>query len=83
MDGDGRPFVRHREGKPPELTLWRPDPPREGDPIYCCGVRVGTFHGTLPDSASWYIVTVPTAEMPPTLAAHVRQEHARNSPARK
>src|SRR5579872_5230483 len=70
---DGRPLflllAKHE--------LWAPDPPRDGDPVYCRGFKVGTFHGeyrTVECAAGlvcqhWSVTTVATADMPPDVAA--------------
>jgi hypothetical protein len=50
-----------------------PEPPKDGDPVYCCDIRVGTFHGPRGGrlgGRDCYISTVPTAEMPPALRDH-------------
>jgi hypothetical protein len=66
----GRPFIRD-DAPRDEIAQWMPQPPLDGDPVYCCGVRVGTFHG-IHLLGEWYIETVPTREMPAEFAAHVR-----------
>lgn len=71
---DGRPFTSDQEPDD-EAALWTPDPPRDGDPVYCCGVRVGTFSGDCQKPGGWYIETVPTCEMPSKLAQKVRLAH--------
>ena len=71
---DGRPFVRQGEGNE-HSALWLPDPPRDGDPVYCAGVRVGTFHGQYREPGGWYVETVSTGEMPPELAARLSTLH--------
>jgi hypothetical protein len=68
MTSEGRPFVRDPDEPNDELALWMPEPPRDGDPVFCSGVRVGTFRGDCARSGGWYIDTVPTAQMPPALA---------------
>jgi len=49
-------------------------PRGDGDPVYCGGIRIGTFHGkNLP--GGWYIDLVPSRELP--AVARVRlAEHA-------
>ncbi len=56
---DGRPFVPKHEDKPLESLLWMPKPPREGDLVYCRGVRFGTLHGDDGAPDKWKIVTAP------------------------
>ncbi len=75
MTGDGRPFVRD-DTAADDLAMWAPEPPRDGDPVLCCGVRVGTFHDngeSRPDYSDKYLEMVPTKEMPAALAAHTRE----------
>jgi hypothetical protein len=74
MTADGRPFVRDRNEPDDEAAEWMPDPPRDGDPVYCCGKQIGTFHGDYSRPDEWYIETVPSAEMPPKLAAKALRE---------
>ena len=76
MTDDGRPFVRERGEPDDELALWMPEPPRHGDPVYCCGVRVGTVYGDLTRPGEGGVETVPTREMPPKLAEHARERAA-------
>lgn len=71
---DGRPLVC-LDKVPSEASLWLPNPPREGDPAYCCGQRVGTFHGDGSKPGEWYIDIVPTKDMPPDIAAHFRERY--------
>jgi hypothetical protein len=74
---DGRPFVRDPKEPDDDLALWMPSPVRHDDPIYCCGVVVGHFHGT-DDSGDGYsngcVCLVPTRDMPPKLAAWMRSK---------
>lgn len=73
---DGRPFIRDPHRKTGDPVFWWPDPPRDGDPVFCMGVRIGTFHGEYLNTSTafghWYIRLAPTADMPAKLAAHVR-----------
>ena len=62
---DGRPFVCIMQ----KTQLWFPDPPREGDPVYHNGERVGTFHGDYGEPGEWYIVTDPINDL---LAATIK-----------
>lgn len=79
---DGRPFRQwSKEGTPADLALWVPLPCRDGDPVYCCGVRVGVAHGDLDSPPGGYITTVEASAMPAALAAHVRERRAANPPA--
>jgi hypothetical protein len=67
----GRPLVRDPVEPDDALALWMPDPPRDGDAVYCCGMRVGTFRG---DRArgQWHIDLVGTKDLPPKLAEWAR-----------
>jgi hypothetical protein len=60
---DGRPFVPKDEDKPLESLLWIPNPPRDGDPVYCRGVLVGTFHGDDSQPCEWSIVKEPISNL--------------------
>ena len=66
---DGRPYAPDPDEPDAELAFWQPSPARDGDAVYCCGVRVGTFHGEDGKAGGWWIDTVPTRDMPPNLAA--------------
>jgi hypothetical protein len=66
---DGRPFAPDGAADP---VLWWPSPPKDGDPVYCEGARVGTFRGRRGEPGGWYVETVPTNDLPPGLAARVR-----------
>ena len=78
---DGRPYVREPDEPDAELALWTPDPPRDGEAVYCGGVRVGTFHGNASRAGGWYVQMVPTRDMPAKLAARVRQRASGPLPA--
>lgn len=68
---DGRPFVL--EGKPDDkLPLWLPEPAREGDPVYCRGVLLGTFHGDRTKPGGWYVRHRRLRELPAELADAIR-----------
>lgn len=76
VTADGRSFARG-DGPPldgdPDLALWYPQPPQDGDPVYCGGIHVGTFRGEFRTSdhpsgllhQHWYIETFPTKDIPP------------------
>jgi hypothetical protein len=73
---DGRPFTCESNEPADKLSMWLPDPPLDGDPVFCCGARVGTFRDNgeqRPGYSGQYIETVPTKEMPPALAALMRE----------
>jgi hypothetical protein len=82
LTDDGRPVVREQGELDDELALWMPEPPRDGDPVYCCGVRVGTVHGDLTRPGEGCVETVPTRELPPKLAAHTRAKAAQGGAPR-
>ena len=66
---DERPLVRFAKQPDPELALWVPEYPQDGDPVFAV-VRVGTFR-------NHWIDTDPTKDMPAKLAEHL----TRPSPA--
>jgi hypothetical protein len=77
---DGRPFVPD-PGTPPEApAFWWPDPPREGDPVYCLGALLGKFHGDRSRPGDWYVQTLPAEELPPDVAAWVQAGMDRPAP---
>ena len=62
---DGRPFV---PGGGKDFSLWIPKPARDGDPIFCCGARAGTFRGD-PDTPGGWHLELQVPALPPELAA--------------
>jgi hypothetical protein len=71
MTDDGRHF-RPIDGELHAFNVMMPEPPRDGDALYCEGQRIGTFKGKRDEPGGWYIETVSTKLMPPALAAHIR-----------
>jgi hypothetical protein len=84
---DGRPLVSRKWG---EAIIWQPSPMRNGDPVYCQGVQVGTIRGTPPPEGppvhrdahglptwDWYIEAVPVKDMPAELASWIEDESAK------
>jgi hypothetical protein len=78
---DGRPYRADGDAAD-ELALWLPESPRDGDAVYCQGVRIGTFHGDYSKPGEWYVETLPTEELPPGLAERL-QGQAKNAAADK
>jgi hypothetical protein len=70
---DRRPLVPFEYNSDEELKLWVPTPLREGDPVYCCGVIVGTFHGDNNKPSGSWLNIAPTEELPPKLAEKYRR----------
>jgi hypothetical protein len=64
---DGRPFS---PGLFPDSdpALLAPDPPRDGDPVYCLGARAGTFHGNAAVDGEWWIDLDRSRDLPLALA---------------
>ena len=65
---DGRPFVLDDAG----LELWLPKPPRDGDPVYCRGARVGVVVGDWGTPGQGWLDLVSTEHFPPEIAAKIR-----------
>jgi hypothetical protein len=55
-----------------ELALQAIGSPKDGDAVYCHGVRVGTFHGNYSKPGEWYIDVLPSKEQPPELAERLQ-----------
>src|SRR6266568_4857939 len=67
---DGRSFSLFSKNNH-EFAFWLPAPPREGDPVYCCGAHVGHYHGRN-EPGECYLETVETRDLPANIAAHFR-----------
>jgi hypothetical protein len=82
---DGRPYRPQTwaEG----VVVWVPDPPKDGDPIYCEGVVAGKFCGDTSRAgercghsrlAGWHFETRRTSELPQKLAEYLRAGFAKS-----
>ena len=66
---DGRPYVRDSDEPDDELAYWLPDPPCDGDRVYCFGRMIGTYR------SNGNIETFRTDALPEKLANHLRSMH--------
>lgn len=78
---DGRPYVVHG-GDKGDATFFVPEPPREGDDVYCCGIVVGEVWGDLTTPGQGCILTRPWTELPPALVERCKASRAKvNAPS--
>src|SRR5262245_11386047 len=65
--GAGRSFALWDAG----VELWVPEPPRDGDPVYCRGVCVGTVRGDLRKAGEGRLDLAATEHFTPEVAAKI------------
>ena len=65
---DGRPFVLDD----PDLELWLPEPPRDGDPVFCRAVHVGVVVGDWRTPGKGRLDLISTEHFPPEIAAKIQ-----------